>query len=325
MLRFSTLTIGHHRFSRYAWGVLAWLLLVILWGAFVRATGSGAGCGSHWPLCNGVVLPQSPAVETLIELSHRLTSALAGLLVIGLLLWAFRAFPKGHRVRKGATWTMVFILTEGLIGAVIVLYEWVAHDASMARVLSMVLHLCNTFTLVAALTLTAWWAAGGPPVRVQGRRSLLIGTLVALLLGVAMLGAVTALGDTLFRATSHAEGFAQTFSDTSHLAVRLRVLHPLLAVLTGVVLFATVRVLGAGQAADAPARRLGGLLEILYLGQVLMGVVNVYLLAPVWMQLLHLLLADVLWIFFVLFAATVLAVPAPDESRSPRTHATASR
>lgn len=294
--------------------MLAWLLLVILWGAFVRATGSGAGCGSHWPLCNGVVLPRSPAVETLIELSHRLTSALAGLLVIGLLAWAFRAFPKGHRVRKGAVWTMAFILTEGLIGAVIVLFEWVAQDASMARVLSMVLHLCNTYTLVAALTLTAWWAAGGPPVRVrgQGRRSLLLGTLVALLLGVAMLGAVTALGDTLFRATSHAEGFAQTFSDTSHLAVRLRVLHPVLAILTGAVLFWCVRVLGAGNAADAPVRRLGGLLEILYLGQVALGVVNVYLLAPVWMQLLHLLLADVLWIFFVLFAATVLAVPPPD-------------
>jgi heme A synthase len=313
-LCFSTLTPGQRRFSYYAWGVLAWLLLVILWGAFVRATGSGAGCGSHWPLCNGVVLPRSPAVETLIELSHRLTSALAGLLVIGLLAWAFRAFPKGHRVRKGAVWTMAFILTEGLIGAVIVLFEWVAQDASMARVLSMVLHLCNTYTLVAALTLTAWWAAGGPPVRVrgQGRRSLLLGTLVALLLGVAMLGAVTALGDTLFRATSHAEGFAQTFSDTSHLAVRLRVLHPVLAILTGAVLFWCVRVLGAGNAADAPVRRLGGLLEILYLGQVALGVVNVYLLAPVWMQLLHLLLADVLWIFFVLFAATVLAVPPPD-------------
>jgi heme A synthase len=313
-LCFSTLTPGQRRFSYYAWGVLAWLLLVILWGAFVRATGSGAGCGSHWPLCNGVVLPRSPAAETLIELSHRLTSALAGLLVIGLLAWAFRAFPKGHRVRKGAVWTMAFILTEGLIGAVIVLFEWVAQDASMARVLSMVLHLCNTFTLVAALTLTAWWAAGGPPVRVrgQGRRSLLLGTLVTLLMGVAMLGAVTALGDTLFRATSHAEGFTQTFSDTSHLAVRLRVLHPVLAMLTGTVLFWCVRVLGAGNAAKAPVRRLGGLLEILYLGQVALGVVNVYLLAPVWMQLLHLLLADVLWIFFVLFAATVLAVPPPD-------------
>ncbi len=308
------MTPGQRRFSYYAWGVLAWLLLVILWGAFVRATSSGAGCGSHWPLCNGVVLPRSPAAETLIELSHRLTSALAGLLVIGLLAWAFRAFPKGHRVRKGAAWTMAFILTEGLIGAVIVLFEWVAQDASMARVLSMVLHLCNTYTLVAALTLTAWWAAGGPPVRIrgQGRRSLLLGTLVALLLGVAMLGAVTALGDTLFRATSHAEGFAQTFSDTSHLAVRLRVLHPVLAILTGAVLFWCVRVLGAGNAADAPVRRLGGLLEILYLGQVALGVVNVYLLAPVWMQLLHLLLADVLWIFFVLFAATVLAAPPPD-------------
>lgn len=294
------------------------MLLVILWGAFVRATGSGAGCGSHWPLCNGEVVPNSPAVETLIELSHRLSSALAGVLVIGLLVWAFRAFPKGHRVRKGAVWTMGFILTEGLIGAVIVLYEWVAQDASLARVLSMVLHLCNTFTLVAALTLTAWWASGGQPVRLrgQGGRGVLIGGVGLLLLGVAMLGAVTALGDTLFRVTSHAEGFSQTFSDTSHLAVRLRVLHPLLAILTGVALLLGVRSLAASLPAEAPAQKLGRVLEMLYLGQVLLGVVNVYLLAPVWMQLLHLLLADVLWILFILFAATVLAVPASQPEAS---------
>ncbi len=48
-------------FSRYAWGVLLWNVLVALWGAYVRATGSGAGCGSHWPTCNGEILPRAPA------------------------------------------------------------------------------------------------------------------------------------------------------------------------------------------------------------------------------------------------------------------------
>ena len=169
------------RFAGYAWGVLAYMVLVILWGAFVRATGSGAGCGSHWPLCNGEVVPQAPTVETLIELSHRLTSALAGFLVIGLVVWAFRAFPKGHLVRKGAVGSLVFVLTEGAIGAAIVLVEWVALDASMARTISITLHLNNTFILLGFLTLTAWWASGGrPPLRLaeQGRTGGVLGALV---------------------------------------------------------------------------------------------------------------------------------------------------
>ena len=81
-------------FAAYAWAVLGFNLLVILWGAFVRATGSGAGCGSHWPLCNGEVLPRAPALATLIEFSHRLTSGVALLLVIGLVVGAWRGFPR---------------------------------------------------------------------------------------------------------------------------------------------------------------------------------------------------------------------------------------
>src|SRR5579864_5069358 len=97
-------------FTRYAWGVLGWNLLVILWGAYVRATGSGAGCGAHWPLCNGEVVPRSPPVEMLVELSHRVTSGLALVLSIGLFVWALRGYPRGHRVRRaaGATAALMF-------------------------------------------------------------------------------------------------------------------------------------------------------------------------------------------------------------------------
>ena len=56
---------------RFAWGLLAYNVAVILWGAVVRATSSGAGCGDHWPLCNGVVLQSNPRLATLIELAHR--------------------------------------------------------------------------------------------------------------------------------------------------------------------------------------------------------------------------------------------------------------
>ena len=158
-----------NRFAKYAWGVLAFNMFVILWGAFVRASGSGAGCGSHWPLCNGVVIPPLPQLETIIEFTHRITSGVSLLLVVGLLVWAFRAYPRGHSVRLGAVLSMIFIVTEALIGAVLVLFSWVAKNESTGRVISVALHQTNTFLLLALLTLTAWWASGGTPMRLKGQ------------------------------------------------------------------------------------------------------------------------------------------------------------
>ncbi|HEX5691237.1 MAG TPA: COX15/CtaA family protein, partial [Roseiflexaceae bacterium] len=110
------------RFRRYAWGVLGYNLLVIVWGAYVRASGSGAGCGSHWPLCNGTVLPRAPQIETIVELAHRLTSGLALIAVLGLVVWAVRLWPGSHRVRRGAFASLFFIILEALIGAGLVLF-----------------------------------------------------------------------------------------------------------------------------------------------------------------------------------------------------------
>ena len=142
------------RFTRYAWGVLAANLAVILWGAFVRATGSGAGCGNNWPTCNGEIIPRAPSTETLIELTHRATSGIALLLVVALAVWARRVYGPGHRVWHGAAWSLFFMFGEAAIGAGIVLFELVADNESMARALFMAVHLGNTFLLLAALTLT---------------------------------------------------------------------------------------------------------------------------------------------------------------------------
>ena len=105
------------RFAKYAWGTLAYNVAVVVWGAYVRATGSGAGCGKHWPTCQGAVIPRAPQIETLVEFSHRLTSGLAFLAVLGLFVWAWRAYPKKHIVRTGAALSMGFILLESLVGA----------------------------------------------------------------------------------------------------------------------------------------------------------------------------------------------------------------
>lgn len=306
-------------FARFAWGVLAYDLAVIAWGAFVRATGSGAGCGQHWPTCQGAIVPRAPALETVIEYAHRLSSGLALVLTVGLVVGAFRLYPKGHAVRRGAVASAGFMALEALLGAGLVLFGLVAKDASLARGLVMPVHLVNTFLLLAAFALTAWWASGGADFRIRGQGALgpvlAIGFVGMLLLGVS--GAVTALGDTLFPATSLAEGWRQDVSPAAHLFVRLRILHPVFAVAVGLYL------VGAGLFAAATRRErkvklLGGSLIGLFVLQLGVGVVNLVLLAPVPLQLIHLALADLNWIALVLLAAAAFAA-------EPRTAASGSR
>src|SRR5947209_11898521 len=162
------------RFAAFAWGVVAYNLTVILWGAYVRASGSGAGCGNHWPLCNGEVIPRAERIQTLIEFIHRVTSGLTVILILTLAIWAFLTFPKKHPARKGAALSLIFIVTEALIGAGLVLFELVAQNASLARAMFISVHLVNTFLLLAFLTLTAWWASGFEPPRVKGQGAILL-------------------------------------------------------------------------------------------------------------------------------------------------------
>lgn len=295
-------------FTRYAWFVLGILILVILWGAVVRATGSGAGCGSHWPRCNGVVIPRDPEIETIIEFTHRVTSAFSGVLVLGMLVWAFRLFPKGHIVRKGAALSTFFIITEGLVGAGLVLFELVAHNASLTRAVSMAVHLVNTFLLLGAAALTAWWAGGGKPVRWRGQGNVgwlvLVGAILMIILGAS--GAVTALGDTLFPAGTLTEGISQDFLPTAHFLVRLRIYHPIIAILTGVYMVVAAAYIER-ERPGVQTLILSRAVKIIFGVQLVAGFINVLLLAPIWMQIVHLLLADLLWIAIVLLGATALS------------------
>ncbi|HYP09802.1 MAG TPA: COX15/CtaA family protein [Bryobacteraceae bacterium] len=294
----------NRRFLRYAWFVLAYNVGVILWGAFVRATGSGAGCGEHWPLCNGVVMPRSPELATVIELTHRLTSGLAGVFVIVLVIAAFRVFPKGHVVRRSAVWSLALTLTEGLLGAGLVLWGHVAKNASVWRGVSLTVHLVNTLFLLAALACTAWFAhrVAREWGKAAAARSPLVVAATGLLF-VGITGAIAALGDTLFRSESLAEGLARDFSPSAHIFLRLRILHPIAAVLMGVYLAVmSARVL-AGAREGTVLRRLGGVLLALTGLQLALGALNLVLLAPVWMQILHLFAADAVWLSFVLLCA----------------------
>jgi heme A synthase len=299
------------RFAIFAWGLLGYNVLVILWGALVRATGSGAGCGGHWPTCNGQAIPLAPTVETLIEYSHRLSSGLDGVLVVLLVLGAFRLFPKGHRVRAGALASLALTIVEGLIGASLVRLELVGDNASPLRGIVISLHLINTFVLLACLSLSAWWAGGEAPVGLQNAAALPLGVGAASILAVGASGAVAALGDTLFPAASLAEGLAQDVSPAAHLFVQLRAVHPVLAIGSGILLVGAACLHGLPNP-DRTVKRLAIGLIVLVAVQWTAGVINVLLLAPVWMQLVHLLLADTVWITFVLMGAGVLRrEPAP--------------
>lgn len=302
------------RFATFTWIVLGYMLLVIMFGAYVRATGSGAGCGSHWPLCNGDVIPRPERIETIIEFTHRVTSAFSGVLVLIMLFWAFRAFPKGHPVRLGAVLSTVFVITEGLVGAGLVLFELVADNMSTARTISIAAHLINTFLLLASLTLTGWWGGGGNKLRLreQGTVGWLLGLSFVAMLILGATGAITALGDTLFPVESLAEGIAQDLDPTAHFLVRLRVWHPVVAVATGLFLWYASSVI-VRQRPSATTRRFANAIKILFVIQLAAGFVNLVLLAPVWMQLLHLLLADLVWIALVLLSAAAL-----DRELAPR-------
>jgi heme A synthase len=295
-------------FVRASWAALAFTLFVILWGAFVRATGSGAGCGSHWPLCNGEVLPQDPTLHTVIEFTHRATSGISLLLVVGLFVWARKLYPaRTHFVRRMAKLSLIGMILEALLGAGLVLLELVAEDKSVTRAVSISLHLVNTSFLTAAMTLLASGASRelqGRPLRALWSTPLLRKRAQAVLLTFLLLGAagaITALGDTLFKAESLAQGIQMDLAPGAHFLLKLRVIHPVLAVLWGVGSMAWLLGLRYHSTSStklfaSPTQRAA----LLILANLLLGATNLLLLAPTQLQLAHLLMANVIWIHLVL-------------------------
>ena len=288
--------------AKLAWGVLGYNLIVILWGALVRATKSGAGCGGHWPLCNGEVLPEVNEIATVIEFTHRIMSGVA--LISAVMLWwksrSVFADPQ-HPARRWAARSVFFMITEALVGAGLVLWGLVAGDTSVARVYVLGIHLVNTFLLLACLALTAWWGqTASVPIQTKTSWSLRI-ALIALTL-VAAAGAITALGDTLFPSGSFTEGLREDFAATAHFLVRLRVIHPALAVVAALYLGSLVWRDFLRRGRDSLSIIAAGIVALIML-QLTLGTLNITLAAPLSIQLGHLLLADLLWIAAVLYTS----------------------
>ncbi len=300
------------RFATYAWLTLLVTFVVILWGDVVQATGSGDGCGAHWPVCNGEVLPAFEGREQVIEYTHRASSGFVFLMSVVLFVWSRRVYPKNHLVRKGANFSLFFMFTESLVGAALVLFRLVGQDASVTRAIVAPIHLVNTLFLIGAITLTAWFASGGKPFRWRNQGSvspLLISGFVSLIV-IAVIGAITSLGDAIFPVRNTAEAIGRSLNAGEHFLVRLRIWHPFVAIGLGVYILLASRLITT-QRSSAMTQNLSLAIFAVYLLQIAAGFLNVALSAILPTQLVHLLLADLLWTLWVLLAASSLAEGVP--------------
>lgn len=304
---------------RFAWAVLVYFIATILWGTIVRATGSGAGCGDHWPLCNGTVIQQSPTLQTMIEFTHRITAALDMFFVVGLLAWTWRKTVSGHLARWAAATAIFFTLTEGLLGALLVKLGLTAQSRSPLRAPMLALHLSNTLLLVAALAMAAHFLGRRTgfrwrDIRISAPIGTTIGMIAVMIVGVT--GSMAALGDTLFPATSLGNSLKQDFAgkltgDSTWL-LRWRWTHPTIAILASIFLiWLLIRAARRPGSRDNPwdNRKLSALVVGLLVLQYVLGALDVWLLAPVWMQVVHLLGADALWTALVVLTARLTLLP----------------
>lgn len=299
--------MNSQRFSRYVWGVLIYNLVVILWGAYVRVSFSGDGCGAHWPMCGNALLPTAVNAPKAIEFAHRVSTGVVIPLILAQLFFAFRLFPRGHKARAGSVACFAFTFSEALIGAVLVLYKLVAHNPSVYRAMADSMHLVNTFLLIASLTLTAWWSEGNPPLRLRGQGAV-VPALAALLIAslfVGVSGHIAALGDMLFPSDTLMQGLRADFSPTASFLVHLRPLHPFLSVALGIYAILLSRVIGR-QRPELQSPRFARYCVWLFVVQIAAGFLNLFLNAPIWMQIVHLFLADLLWINLILLSAAAL-------------------
>lgn len=309
--------IEAHRFRRLCAIFFLFNFAVILFGAVVRITGSGAGCGQHWPSCHGEILHLPASVETLIELSHRATSGLDLLLCLAVLVISLRSFEKGHLARCGAALALLFMVIEALVGARLVLSELVGMNDSLPRAVVMMIHLVNTSLLTSAILITYYAARKTSPRLIHWNRhqKASCAAMFVVLLLISATGAVTALGDTVYPAAQSSlnigERFAADHGAQAHFLQRLRWIHPLVAVGGSAFMLMLCGGLLDRQRPGHLANPFVRWTLILVLVQVALGVVNILLSAPGWMQVLHLATATALWSTLTLASLHLAGDPPP--------------
>lgn len=302
------------RFSQFLLGVLLYTILVILWGAWVRISHSGDGCGDTWPLCHGQIVPQAQQAKTWVELSHRLMSGLFGILIVGLFLKIRKAFDRHHPIQRWALFSLIFTISEALLGAKLVLFKLVSSNDSPYRAFVMALHLINSLMLTGSIAMT-WEFSKSPFWRQRSQHlidfkkltsSRLIGFMLFVFICIAVTGAIAALSNTLFPTNSLSEGFAADWNPDSHFLIRLRGFHPIAGILLGGSLALAAYL--TWQTAPESAlmiRKRSLILAIITTIAIVFGITTLLSLAPVWMKLGHLFIAHSVWICLVLWISSL--------------------
>ncbi len=306
-----------------AWAALVFTLFVVLWGGFVSASGAGDGCGDDWPLCGELLSPSAGATaadtaDTLVEFTHRATSGLALLAVAGLAVWSRRRFPPGHRARWWAALSLTFMVVESLIGAALVLFQWVDMNVSLARALVQPVHLANTYLLMGALACAAWWSGPRRPVAAldPGRPDRLVAAALGGLIVVSAFGTAASLASTVFPSESFLDGVRSDFAGGAHYLIRLRVWHPVAVVAFGAYLVWLGRQLAA-RPAGLPAPFLP--VAAIFAAELAVGVLDAVLLAPIGLQMAHLFLAHALWLGLMALWLHLRSEPATSVRRAEAT------
>lgn len=309
------------KLEKFSMFVLLYNIFVIMVGSFVRATGAGARCEAHWPTCNGEVLPTDPQLEAIIEFTHRLTSGLTIILVLILFVWVYRVYCKGSKIRKAAFFILVFVIFQVLIGAGLELFEVFGENSSVLRVLVIALHLINTFLILASNALVYEWVKFGEPggMKITRGARQFFATLGILFLLLGATGAMTALGDPFIKAESLPQGLTQDFTG-ENLLVKLRIYHPLIGILIAILVY-LLFINFLKNIKNIKMNQYYKKLSFLFILQLVIGGINFFLLAPIWLQIIHLLMADVVWVFFILWMNQVIYygfVPSmPDKPTGP--------
>ena len=266
-------------------------IISIIAGAVVRATGSGDGCGSSWPSCNGRVIPSLNSASEQIEFSHR---AISGLLLIVTVVIFIKSFNDSvpSLQKKVINYLTFFVLLEAFIGAVIVLYEWVGMNSSIPRIAAVPLHLVNTFGLLAMYTVL-FKLVQNPKIKISSLidRNFKIITFLFVLTGAT--GSIAALADVLFPSESFVAGIVEDFDSTSELLTRLRVLHPIASTVLSIMLF------NESKRLEIKFNLKTNQIKLLVISGVTLGVLNVFININIFLSVVHLLVADLLWITYI--------------------------
>lgn len=290
-------------FSRFLKILIIYTLLVILWGAWVRISHSGDGCGDTWPLCQGRLIPEAEQQKTWVEYTHRLMSGLYGLFVLGLYLWGKKVYTTLHPARKAGLFTLLFMCTEALLGAKLVLFKLVGTDSSFFRLFAISLHQINSLLLMGSTLV--WMLQSQLPLSSTHGNSFHFKKLsyIWLVILIATTGAWAALASTLFPTSSLAQGWAEDLSAHSHFLLKLRIVHPLLALIAGTCI--AVFFWRRYQSASSPELQKKALQNSVFFSVALVfGILTLLMLSPIWMKLAHLAIAHGIFISIVYYAVT---------------------